>query len=127
MRPMKKLRLLLSLLLSMSLFLSCTPEKSLPETEVYFFYMEHCPSCDEYIMAEELSSTINTLVKKNKSFSGEAINIILDKHAQKMKEILTGKDLANISHVLPLLVVNDEYFVGYEEISEKISSLKNQQ
>lgn len=121
-----KLLTLLTIVFLISL-LSCTEKVTTPQRDLYFFYMELCPSCDEYVMAEGLSETVNNMVKKNKSFSGEAFNIILDEHAKKMKEILTEKNLEQISHVLPLLVVDEEYFVGYEEISDKITELKNNQ
>ncbi len=121
---MKKITLFLLTIFFISFLISCSGKREeVAQTDVYFFYMELCPSCEEYIMAEKLSEEITTLIKKNKAFNGEILNIIHDDDAKKMKAILTEKNLAQISHVIPLLVVKDSYFVGYEEISAKVEEL----
>lgn len=87
--------------------------------DLYFFYMELCPSCEEYQFADELASRVTDM-------GGTALNIILDEDALKMKEILTEKGLSRISHVLPLLVEGEEYTVGYEDIFKKIETLSKE-
>jgi len=98
-------------------------QETVIEQEIYFFYMEHCPGCESYIMAEELSATVSLLAEKNKTVTGETLNLIRDDDALRMKTILEEKNLAEISYVIPLLVVNDSYVAGYEEISEKVTEL----
>ena len=120
-RSMKKIFILLLSVSIIILFSSCSEKSNkIAETDLHFFYLELCPSCEEYVMAEELAASVLTL-------GGKALNIIHDDDAKKMKEILTEKNLADISHVLPLLVIKDTYAVGYEEISDKIDELKNNQ
>lgn len=103
----------------MSLLLSCSEDK-VAEADIHFFYLELCPSCDEYVMAEELAESVIQL-------GGKSRNIIHDDDAVIMRDLLTEKKLADISHSLPLLIMENEYFVGYEEISAVVDSLENNQ
>lgn len=91
--------------------LSCAEKRDL-----YFFYLELCPSCDEYVAAEKMAEKVEKL-------GGQASNIIGDEDAKVMKEVLDIKGLADISHSLPILIEGDEYLVGYEEISAEIDRL----
>lgn len=100
-------------------------QKPAAKHEVYFFYMEICPGCESYKTAKNLSSAVVRIVKKNKSITGEALNIIDAGDSDCMMEILKKKNLTRISYAVPLLIVDDTYFVGYEEISEKLTELEN--
>ena len=111
---MKNTKIVISSLLAIFLLTSCVPKKEVvAEADIQFFYLELCPSCNEYVLAENLAEKVLSL-------GGKALNIIHDDDAKTMKSILTEKHLADISHVLPLLVIENEYFVGYEEIADTL-------
>jgi hypothetical protein len=117
---MKKILLLV---LSIGLFSlsSCGENKEAGGTaDLHFFYLELCPGCEDYETAERISASVIGL-------GGKALNIIHDEDAMTMKELLTGKNLADISHSLPILIVEDQYYVGYEEISDIVQSLEQDQ
>ncbi len=108
---------------SLPLFSLGQNEKEI-EFDIYFFYLEACPGCESYEMAESLSKTINKLARENKTISGETNNILIDKDSKRMMEVLEMKNLTEISHAIPLLIINDTYFVGYEDISVEIAKLE---
>ena len=87
---------------------------------MHFFYLELCPGCESYETAERISASIVSL-------GGKALNIIHDEDAKTLKELLTEKNLSDISHSLPLLIVEDKYYVGYEEISDIVQNLEKDQ
>ncbi|MBI9098347.1 MAG: hypothetical protein JEY91_07705 [Spirochaetaceae bacterium] len=71
-------------------------------------------------MAEELAESVIEL-------GGKSRNIIHDDDALAMRDLLTEKNLAQISHSLPLLIVKNQYYVGYEEISTMVEGLEKNQ
>lgn len=118
---MKKITLLLFVLIGISTLSSCGgKEEAVQVADVHFFYLEFCPDCEDYKTAEKISESVELL-------GGSAQNIVSDEDALNLKNILTEKNLADISHSLPLLLVEGSYYVGYEEISKIVESLKNDQ
>jgi len=93
--------------------------------EIYFFYMEICHGCDSFITAEQFSAIVDNLSKNITTITGESFNIINENNSKQKKEILEQKNLSQLSYVLPLLIINESYFVGYEEIGEKLFELKS--
>jgi len=116
---MNKALSLLIILLIFCFVTSCSGGKR-AEADIYFFYLELCPGCEDYENAERLSASVLKL-------GGKAVNIIHDEDAKMMKDILTAKNFEDISHSLPLLIVEDTYYVGYEEISDIVKSLEEDQ
>lgn len=111
----------LSLIMILSL-ISCSraeSEAKAASRDLHFFYMELCPSCEEYEFAEDLAARVSGL-------GGSALNIIMAEDASEMKEVLTEKGLADVAHVLPLLVEGSEYTVGYDDIAARIDSLSKE-
>lgn len=96
------------------LLFSCRPERDL-----HFFYLELCPSCDEYVAAEKMAEKVEEI-------GGHALNIIQDKDAIAMKDVLEGKGLADIARSLPLLIEGDRYFVGYDDIEAELVRLSKE-
>ena len=86
--------------------------------DLYFFYLELCPGCESYETAERISTSVIAL-------GGKALNIIHDEDAKALRDILNEKNLADISHSLPLLLVENLYSVGYEEISDIVQTLED--
>lgn len=116
---MKKMKIVLISFLMGAILISCVEKKGIvAEADLHFFYLELCPGCESYEMAEKISESVVQL-------GGQAVNIIHDEDAQLLKSILTEKNMADISHSLPLLVLEDTYYVGYEEIAQHISILED--
>lgn len=95
-----------------------------PDNEIYFFYMEHCPGCETYIMAENINEMISEISKKNRDTIGESYNIISDENALYMKALLEEKKMSEIAHAIPLLIINSDYYVGYDDIIERLTKLQ---
>lgn len=119
-QSMKKMIFVVFSLCLFSLLFSCSDKHKPAVTaavDLHFFYLELCPGCESYENAERISKSVVSL-------GGKALNIIHDEDAKTLSELLSEKNLADISHSLPLLLVDDAYYVGYEEISEIIQSLE---
>lgn len=117
---MKKFITIALSLCLVSLFFSCSEkqqEEAAVVADVHFFYLELCPGCESYEMAEKISESVVQM-------GGQAVNIIHDEDAQLLKSILTEKNMADVSHSLPLLIIEDKYYVGYEDIAQLVSTLE---
>ena len=110
------------LFIAMSLgILSCVAPKE-PSRDLIFYFFESCPSCDDYILAEEYSGKIDKLNKKNK-WNGSHHNLIVPQAADELKTTLKEKKLPDVSRSLPLLIIGSEYINGYQQIGEKLDEL----
>ena len=107
------------------IYLLFSLSQSVDKMEIYFFYMEICHSCDSSILAEEFSEIVDRLSRNNNEISGESLNIINEDNARRKKEVLELKNISQLSYVLPLLIIGESFFVGYEEIGEKLFELEN--
>ncbi len=99
-------------------------DQSNTEMEIYFFYMEICHGCDSFIIAEEFSEIVGKLTRNNNAIIGESLNIINEDNSRQKKDLLKIKKLSHLPYVLPLLIIDESYFVGYEEIGEKLFELE---
>lgn len=114
---MKKTTIFTLIIFPLLLLFSCADEKTAKvERDINFYYMELCPGCESYEAAERIAGTVIRM-------GGKASNIIHDEDARAMKELLESKGLENLSHVLPLLVTEEGYFVGYEEIEAEANRI----
>jgi hypothetical protein len=115
--------LLFSAFLLPLLFMVVSCEKVEP-VELAFFYMEVCPGCEAYQRAETLGGFVVTL-GQTKEYTGEVWNLGHgdQKGSTHLFEILDKYELPDISYSLPLLFIGSDYYVGYEEIEEKLRSL----
>lgn len=116
---MKRIIILIAAISSLLLIGSCSrAEAKTASADIHFFYLELCPSCEEYEMAEDLAAQVAKM-------GGRSLNIIMAEDAEEMRAVLTEKGLADIAHVLPLLVEGKKYMVGYDEIAQRIDDLNN--
>ncbi|MBF9017610.1 MULTISPECIES: hypothetical protein [unclassified Oceanispirochaeta] len=92
--------------------------------KIFFFYIELCPNCESYKTAADISSKITVLSAKNTQIVGHSYNLINEDDAGYMMKIIREKNLDSIFSSLPILIVDDTVFTGYESILEKIIELK---
>ena len=92
--------------------------------EIAFYYMELCPGCDSYQKAEMLRGMVFSMTM-TKTYTGESYNMGHgdNEASDTLFENFEKRGLPDISYSLPLLFVGDEYFVGYDEIEEKLRLL----
>ncbi len=90
--------------------------------DLVFFYMETCPSCEDYQLAEKLGSRIVNLNKEDQ-WNGAVYNMANPGNRTELKRILTEKELPDISRSLPLLILGNDYYNGYEAIAEILEDL----
>ena len=83
---------------------------------VAFFYQEVCPSCEDYQRAERIAGRVFTLGRRSRAITAEAHNLLDQPSLDRLEEVLRQAGLPDISRSVPLLVVNDRYIVGYEEM-----------
>jgi hypothetical protein len=91
--------------------------------EVVFFYDEICPSCEDYIRAEEIAGRVVSLGRTNRAVSAEAHNTAIPSGQSRLAEYIEKHRLPDVSASAPLLFVDEEYTVGYEEIEAEVSRL----
>ena len=96
--------------------LSCSP-KGTDKQDILFFYLETCPSCDDYKKAEELSGLVG---------KGASYNVANPENGKILRKVLEEKNLPDISRSLPILIMGEEYINGYEPIEEKLNQLGRQ-
>ena len=119
MRDIAKKPLLVLLILTLILTLSCSERE---RVDLLFFYLEICPSCDDYQMAEDFNATIRDLDKRG-IWSARYYNLINPEGSEELKKVLREKSLPDVSRSLPLLIVGDEYINGYENIGKTLEKL----
>ncbi len=103
-----------------SLMISCTNHRE--EKTLLFFYLETCPSCDEYILAEELSQALARM-DREMAWNTGSYNLAIPENLQVLKETLKKMDLPDISRSLPLLIMDGNYINGYQDIEKEILQL----
>ncbi len=111
------------LIITTLIFLTAAMAVSAVEKQdLLFFYFESCPSCDQYIMAEDFSEQIEELGKKQE-WNGASYNLVNPEGGKELKRVLQEKGLPDISRSLPLLIIGSEYINGYDEIGGKLEDL----
>jgi hypothetical protein len=111
-RGMKSLLFMIPLLLAPILL----PAES--ETELAFVYFESCPSCEEYILAGEISEKITLLPGR-----GAGYNLALPGGETGFKEFLKRQGLGQDFLSLPILFEGTAFTVGYDEILQRVNEL----
>jgi len=95
--------------------------------EIAFFYLETCPSCEDYELAENLTLKMENAAKKGhfpwKTVTVTSNNVLTQKQVDDLKEYIDSRGLPDVSLSLPLLFVNNEIVIGYEEIEKLIDGL----
>jgi len=92
------------------------------KTDLMFFYLEPCASCDEYKTAEKFAGYVLTLDKK-REWEGEYWNLVDPEGGKRLKSVLQEKELPDISRSLPLLIIGEEFINGYDEIGSTLKGL----
>jgi hypothetical protein len=108
----------IAILLLLSACLNSKAEKK----DLFFFYLETCPSCEDYILADKLGGEI-ALLNKGREWNGGSYNVASPKNKSVLQDTLADKDLPDVSRSLPILIIGNEYLNGYEAIKEKIEEL----
>ncbi len=96
------------------------------QASLLFFYLESCPSCDDYKKAEELSELLEKMDKSRQWKTG-SYNLAIPENMPKLKATLEEMALPDISRSLPLLILDDTYINGYEEIEKTLLDLSVQE
>jgi len=95
--------------------------------DIAFFYMETCPSCDEYILADRLKEQLQNAAKRGhlpwKTINLITTNVLTQQQVDQLKSYIESHDYPDVSLSLPVIFVNDEIVVGYEEIEKLIEGL----
>jgi len=107
------------------MFMSACVPSSGPAQDLIFFYFETCPSCDQYVMAQDYSEML-TRLNKDKKWNARSHNLITPEAAEQLKITIQEKGLPDISRSLPLLIIGNEYINGYEAIGEKLKELSTE-
>jgi hypothetical protein len=94
-----------------------------PEIDAAFFYMEICPACENYQLADRLNGQLYSASKKYGNVTGKSYNVATPQHATKLIEIVEERGLPDIAYLSPVLIVNTSYIVGYEEIEVAIQEI----
>lgn len=85
-----------------------------------FFYRETCPSCEEYILAEQITERVQTAAKKGwfpwQQVKFTSTNVLGEQQVNELDAFISSHDFPDVSLSLPLFFVNDEIVVGYDEI-----------
>ena len=111
------------LIITTLIFLTAAMAVSAAEKQdLLFFYFESCPSCDQYIMAEDFSEQIEELGEKQE-WNGASYNLVNPEGGKELKRVLQEKGLPDVSRSLPLLIIGSEYINGYDEIGGKLEDL----
>jgi hypothetical protein len=118
MKNIVKISVLILIIITIFISISCSEKET---QDLLFFYFESCPSCDEYILAEEFSKDLLLLNKKG-AWNAHHYNLISSEAGEELKKVLNEKGLPDISRSLPLLIIGDEYINGYENIGEKLEA-----
>ncbi len=107
-------------IISVIIFLAGTLSAADKE-DLLFFYFETCPSCEQYIMADEYSEQIEMM----NSWKGASYNLANPANGKELKKVLQEKGLPDISRSLPILIFGNEFTNGYDEIGEKLEELQS--
>ena len=91
--------------------------------EIAFFYDEICPSCDDYVIAEDIAGRVVSLGRLNRRVRAEAHNAATATGQARLAEYVDQHAVPDISASMPLLFVGEEYTVGYEEIEDRVAEL----
>lgn len=94
-----------------------------PEIDAAFFYMEICPACENYQLADRLAGQLYSASKKYRNVIAKGYNVATPQSATKLVEIVEERGLPDIAYLSPVLIVNTTYIVGYEEIEAAVQEI----
>lgn len=97
------------------------------EAYIAFFYLETCPSCDDYVQAKRIEAMLKNAAK-NGYFPWEKIhlistNVLQNEHLKQLQSYIEDGDFPDVSKSLPVIFVNQELVVGYDEIEKLVVGL----
>jgi hypothetical protein len=105
---------------------SARPNRS-GSADIYFYYSETCPSCEDYQLAKQLESRLRQGAEKGylpwRRVSFTSNNLLTQQQLVELQELLSEKGLPDVSQSVPIIIVKDELVVGYEEIELLIDGL----
>lgn len=99
--------------------------EELPPIEVAFFYLETCSSCQGREFAEELTVLLAASNKKHRHVSAKSYNLASSENTDKFVEALYKRGLPDLSNLPPILLVNDSFVAGYNDITEVVVHLRD--
>jgi len=91
--------------------------------DVQFYYMETCPGCETYQAAERIAGMVASLGARRGFITSGSYNVINQDFGNRLVTLLRERELPDVSYSLPILVIDDSYVVGYEEIEEEMLRL----
>lgn len=105
----------------MLLTLACAPREV---SDVDFFYREICPECEGYRRARSITGELSTVDRERDDVEAESHNLIDPSAESLLLQELSRRGLPDVSKSLPLLLVDGEYFVGYDDIEAAVAELQ---
>lgn len=97
------------------------------EAVIAFFYHETCPTCDEYKQAKEIESLLREASVQGyfpwEKISLSSTNVLQEAHLKQLQDFIEEKGFPDVSRSLPVIFVNQELVVGYEEIEKLVVGL----
>ena len=112
-----------ALILYLLAVIGCGPSETV---DILFFHDEICPSCDNYKRAEMITSRIYSLKGTGIRYNVGAHNMIDPKTPPKLIEELEARGLSDVSNSIPIILIDDAYYAGYEDIEEAVNKLAKQ-
>ncbi len=91
--------------------------------DIDFFYSEVCPSCDTYRKAESIRDTLAFIAQKNRSIAAESHNLIDPAANTALRKEIEERGFPDISNSVPILMIDDKYYIGYDDIEAAIAAL----
>lgn len=102
------------------------PDRS-GEAYIAFFYLETCPSCEEYVQAKKIEAMLKDAAKKGyfpwTKIHLVSTNVLQAEHLQQLQAYIEEGDFPDVSRSLPVIFVNKELVVGYDEIEILVKGL----
>ncbi len=112
---------ILCVLLAGDVFAGGRPEG--PDIDAAFFFMEICPGCENYQLADRLTGMLIGASRKYRNVTAKGYNVATPGHGSALVELVEERGLPDLAYLSPVLIVNTSYIIGYEEIEVAVQEL----
>jgi hypothetical protein len=113
----------MAMVLIVSLISGCGPNES-DIVDVQFFHDEICPACETYKTAINIGNALLSLAKKHKDIRVELHNMVDPATHSKLREQLEERGLPDVTNSIPIILIDNTYYTGYENILVAVDELK---
>ena len=93
-------------------------------TDARFYYLEICPGCESYKTAERIATRLHGAARRNRLFEAQATNMLDASALPELVSELERRGLPDISRSVPILLIDDRYHIGYEDIEKAIAEIE---